>query len=121
MKICQAVVEADGRTVLERVPIAVSVWDRFRGLMLRKSLQPGEGLLLTHCSSVHTCFMRFPIDVVYLNRNQEVVKVVEGLKPYRASCCLGADSVLEAASGWARRAGARIGTRLNFPPITLEN
>lgn len=64
------------------VAVADSFWTRFRGLMLRRSLEPGEGLLLRRCASIHCFFMRFPIDVVYLDRELTVVGV-ETVKPWR--------------------------------------
>ncbi|MCH8009235.1 MAG: DUF192 domain-containing protein, partial [Chloroflexi bacterium] len=60
-------------------------WPRLVGLLRRSSLEPGEALLLDPCTSVHTAFMRFAIDVVYLDRGGKVVKVSPHLKPFRAS------------------------------------
>jgi hypothetical protein len=117
MKTCRAVLVDSGQTVLEKVRIATGLWDRFRGLMLKQQLPAGEGLLLTRCKSVHTCFMRFPIDVVYLAADGKVLKVVEAMKPYRVSSCAGADSTLEAQAGQARAAGVKAGERLVFEPV----
>jgi len=64
------------------VSIADSFLTRFRGLMLRKSLEPSEGLLLENCSSIHCMFMRFTIDVVYLSDDYYVI-AVETVKPWR--------------------------------------
>lgn len=55
---------------------------RLKGLMLKPSLPSGQGLLLTPCSSIHTCFMRFPIDVVYLSRDYKVLDI-ETIAPWR--------------------------------------
>jgi uncharacterized membrane protein (UPF0127 family) len=74
-----------GTVVADDVRIARSMWSRFWGLMGRKSLPDGQGLLLDPCSSVHMFFMRFPIDVVFLDRENKVVKVVSELKPYRTA------------------------------------
>ena len=65
-----------------RVAVADSFFTRFKGLMLRKSLAPGEGLLLKNCSAIHCCFMRFPIDAVYLDADLRVVST-ETVKPWR--------------------------------------
>ncbi|MCF0112282.1 MAG: DUF192 domain-containing protein [Erysipelotrichaceae bacterium] len=75
--------------------IADSFLTRFKGLMLRKNLGQNEGLLLKQCGSIHCCFMRFTIDVVYLNAAYEVLKV-ETVKPWRVgSLVKGAVHVLE--------------------------
>ena len=84
-----------------------------RGLLGRRGLEPGEGLLLRPAASVHTFFMRFAIDVVFLDREQRVLKVVERLGPWRTSGCRGARAVVELAAGEAARAGFRVGERLD--------
>ena len=62
-----------GGTCCAAVEVADTFFARFRGLMLRKSLDPGEGLLLKDCPAIHCCFMRFPIDAVYLDKNMTVL------------------------------------------------
>ncbi len=85
---------------------------RMKGLLGRRSLDSGEGLLLRPASSVHTFFMRFAIDVVFLDRDLTVVDVVKDLRPWRAAGRRGAKSVLELASGEAARRSVRRGDRL---------
>lgn len=85
-----------------QVAVADSFFTRFRGLMLRKALGPGEGLLLKNCSAIHCCFMRFPIDVIYLNSDMRVV-AIETVKPWRLGGVFpGAKHVLELEAGSAR-------------------
>jgi hypothetical protein len=59
-------------------------------------------------------FMRFAIDLVYLDASRGVKRVVAGVKPWRVSWCLGADAVLEAPAGWAGEAGLREGMQVVF-------
>ena len=61
-------------------------------------------------------FMRFPIDVVYLDRDDRVRKIVAGLKPWRLSWCPRARSVIEAPAGWARQVGLERGAQVVFEP-----
>jgi uncharacterized membrane protein (UPF0127 family) len=68
-----------------RLRIADNFLTRFRGLMLSQPLWPDEGMLITRCSGVHSAFMRYPIDVVYLDRCGVVTRCVQDLKPWRAS------------------------------------
>ncbi len=110
----RAVVSGREAVLLERVRVAMTTWERFRGLMLRRSLPGGEGLLFPDCRSVHTCFMRFPLDLVYLGGDNEVVKIVEGKRPWRLSGCRRAHSVLEMAAGRCGEVGLRVGDRLFF-------
>lgn len=62
--------------------VADSFMSRFKGLMLRKHLDESSGLLIKKCSSIHTCFMRFPIDVIYLDKNYTVL-YTETVYPWR--------------------------------------
>jgi uncharacterized protein len=61
--------------------VADTFWSRFMGLMGKKSVPPGEGLLITPCDSIHMFFMKFAIDVLFLDKNYKIVKIVRGLKP----------------------------------------
>lgn len=71
-----------GTLIYPQVEVASNFRRRFLGLMGRRNLDEGTGLLLTHCSSIHTCFMCFPIDVVYLDRNFKVLEY-ETVRPWR--------------------------------------
>jgi len=85
--------------------VADSYWTRLRGLVGRRGLDPGEGLLLRPANSVHTAFMRFPIDVVFLDRDLTVLDVVESVPPWRVKARRGARAVLELGAGDAARQG----------------
>lgn len=69
--------------VLENLKLANGFLQKFKGLMGRKKLNKSEGLMLFSCSSIHTCFMRFPIDVVFLNMDYEVIALKKGVRPWR--------------------------------------
>jgi hypothetical protein len=84
-----------------------------KGLLGRKGLDAGEGLLIRPASSIHMFFMRFPIDAVFLDRDLAVRKVVAGLKPWRIAFARGAKSVVELSAGEAARRGIGPGDRLS--------
>lgn len=69
--------------IAERLAIADKFWPRLLGLMGKKMLINGCALLLFPCSSIHTFFMRFPIDVVYIDRDWNIVKTVKNLQPWK--------------------------------------
>lgn len=100
----KAINESKGTVLAQDVRFARGVWSRFRGLMGRKSLPEGQGLLLEPCSSIHCMFMRFPIDVLFLDRDNRVLKVAADVKPWHAAMGRGARSALEVAAGVAARA-----------------
>lgn len=66
-----------------RAEVARTFWQRLKGLMGRKSLPPGEGMLILRCNAIHTCFMRFAIDATFLDKHDQVVKVVRNIRPWR--------------------------------------
>ncbi|MGV7209602.1 DUF192 domain-containing protein [Oxalobacteraceae bacterium A2-2] len=88
-----------------RITIARSFLQRLVGLLGRRALAPDEALLLLPCSNIHTAWMRFAIDVVFLDRDGAILSVSEGVPPWRAAALRRAHSCLELASGGARRHG----------------
>src|SRR4051794_40944928 len=84
----------DGTLACERCALADSAPARMRGLLGRDGLAQGEGLLIRPTNSVHMFFMRFPIDVVFVDRELSVRKVVERLRPWRMAGCRGARAAL---------------------------
>ena len=112
-------VRGDGSTVCERCVVANKMLPRMRGLLGRRSLPAGEGLLIRPAPSVHTFFMRFPIDVVFLSRAGEVLKVSADVGPWRARSCRGAYAVLELAAGEAERRGVAVGDHIETEDLSL--
>ncbi len=104
----------DGRVVCERCVRAYSMLRRMKGLLGRRELPPGEGIHLRPAGSVHMFFMRFPIDVVFLDRDLRVVGIRHGLRPWRVAAKRGAKSALELAAGEAERRGVRVGDRVRL-------
>ena len=80
--------------------VAESAFERMRGLIGRRGLESGKGMLITKCNCIHTLFMRFPIDATFLDRAGDVVRVVRGIRPWRPWVWGGwrARSVLETRS-----------------------
>ena len=63
--------------------VAESAFERMRGLIGRRGLAPGTGMLITKCNCIHTFFMRFPIDATFLDGQGRIVKTVKGVRPWR--------------------------------------
>jgi uncharacterized membrane protein (UPF0127 family) len=102
----------NGRTVCERCVLSVTTLAPIRGLLGRRELPSGEGLLLRPASSVHTAFMRFPIDAVFLDRDGRVLKIARGLRPWKTAMGRKARAVLELPAGESERRGIEVGERL---------
>jgi uncharacterized membrane protein (UPF0127 family) len=107
-----ALANDEGTVVCEHCLLAETVFARLRGLLGRSSLSSGEGMLLRPAASIHTAFMRFPIDAVFLDRADRVLKVAAELPPWRAAACRGSRTVLELPAGEAARRGLRPGVSL---------
>lgn len=111
----------DGTVICERCKVSDRAPRRVRGLLGRKQLDQNEGMLLRPAWSVHTAFLRFPIDVLFVNGEQVVMKKVANLKPWRAATCLGAREVVELAAGVCERLGIEPGQRLSWAPRPLRS
>jgi uncharacterized protein len=90
---------------------------RRTGLLKKQRLEPGEGLWISPCESVHTFFMKFAIDLVYLDKKKRVRKVRHSVVPWRLSACLSAHSVLELPAGTAAHSGTKPGDQLVFDTL----
>ena len=105
-------VRDDGRVVCDQCGVAATFKTRLRGLLGRRGLAPGEGLLIRPTNSIHTFFMRFAIDVVFLDRSGVVVKLVSNLRPWRVAFAPRGRAALELRAGEAEARGIRLGDRL---------
>jgi len=102
-------------TVAENVKVADRFFTRLKGLMASSELKDGIGLMLVPCNCVHTWFMRYPIDVVFINKENIVVKIENSMMPYRiGSIVKQAWSVLELKAGSCQRLGITVGDRLEY-------
>ena len=98
-----------------RVEVADGFFDRFLGLMFRKRLDEGCGLLLVPCSQIHTFSMKFAIDAVFLDKNNVILMIEKEMKPWRAGKNVAASAkVLELNAGEAEARGLVPGDRLDF-------
>ena len=106
-----------GAMVADNVAVAATRATRALGLLNRKSLDPGEALWIVPSRGVHTCGMRFPIDVIALDADGVVVDRVEALKPWRIRLPRrGTAGVLEVSSGVLDATGTEIGHRIQLSP-----
>jgi hypothetical protein len=110
------------KTVLAScMEVADSAAKRNKGLLGRESLFPGEGLWIIPCEAVHTFWMRFPIDLVYLDSKKRIRKIRGEVRPWRLSVCLSAHSVLELPSGTIRETRTEPGDTLEFSVVSLAD
>jgi uncharacterized protein len=105
-------------TVLgDAVEIADTSEKRRVGLLKHERLEPGSGLWIVPCESVHTFFMKFPIDLVYLDKQRKVRKVRHAVPAWRLSACLTAHSILELPAGTVEKSGTVPGDELSLEKL----
>jgi len=101
--------------IASKVYLACGFFKRLLGLLAFKPLKDSEGLLIKDCSSIHTMWMRYSIDAVFINKEGRVLGIFEDLAPFRFSSYIReACSVLELKAGSAGRASIRIGDIIDF-------
>ncbi|MEI6564590.1 MAG: DUF192 domain-containing protein [bacterium] len=87
--------------LIPELTLAVTFWQRSIGLMGRPELKAGQGLLIRPCSSIHTCFMRFPIDLLFLDAGNRIIRITHKVNPWRLAWGgRKAHSVIEIQTGW---------------------
>jgi len=94
---------------------------RRTGLLKHDRLNPGQGLWIVPCESVHSFFMKFAIDLIYLDRNKKVRKVRHRMVPWRVSACLTAHSILELPAGVVAASGTQEGDQLEVVEQKTED
>ena len=117
----------DGRIVCESVEVADRWTRRLLGLTGRRRLPPGTGLLLRPGFSIHTAFMRFAIDAVFVDHDLVVLRIEHTMRPFRTASCRGAREVVELAAGECARRGLAVGDRVAWAsyvdatPVSAEH
>lgn len=101
-----------GNVVCERTEVASNPFTRMRGLLGRAGLDQGSGMLFRGESSIHSAFMRFEFDAIFMDHRMRVVKLAERIKPWRALGAKGGGNILELAGGEISRLGVAVGDQL---------
>jgi uncharacterized membrane protein (UPF0127 family) len=111
---------ADGTVVCAHCEVADRALKRMRGLLGRRGLEAGGGMLITPAPSVMTFFMRFPIDVVFLDRERRIVGISHTLRAWRVAGARRALSALELPAESAAAAGLKVGDILTIGPVATD-
>lgn len=110
-----------GAVLGEAIEVADTAARRVKGLLGRECLEDGQGLLFKHCSSLHTFFMSFPIDIVFMDGKGRVLKLSPRVKPFKlVAAPLRAHYALELPEGAIARSATRVGDRLVFAEEALD-
>jgi len=110
------IINKNKNTILaENACVANSSFKRIKGLLGKKELLSFSALIITPCNSIHTFFMRFPIDAVFVDSNHKVVKTISNMLPFRISgIYFNARSTIELPAGTIKQTSTQIGDYLTF-------
>ena len=110
------VINTTRRAVIsEHLTVAGTFWARLAGLLNRKSLPQGEGLLIINCQAIHMFFMKFSIDAIFIDKNHSVVGLVENIKPFEMSSFFWkANGVIELPVGTIQKSRTEVGDVLEI-------
>jgi uncharacterized membrane protein (UPF0127 family) len=103
-----------GTSIGEAIVTAGSSAERRTGLLKHERLDEGTGLWIVPCEAVHTFFMKFALDLIYLDRKHRVRAVAHNVKPWRLSACLTAHSVIELPVGTIDRTQTQKGDEVEL-------
>jgi uncharacterized protein len=104
-----------GKELARNLSVAATLFSRTKGLLGRLALPEGEGLLIRPCKGVHTFLMQFPIDVVFLDKENRVIEAVENLQPHRMTkVLLSSMSVIELPAGTVRASETVAGNEVDI-------
>jgi len=103
-------------TLATKTRIAGTSAERRVGLRADESLQPGDGLWIAPCEAIHTLGMKWPIDVLFIDKNRRVCKTAAAVRPWRLAVCWAAEAVLELPAGALLGSGTQVGDLLAFHP-----
>jgi uncharacterized membrane protein (UPF0127 family) len=109
--------EGSAVPLASQVEIAATRRARRRGLLGRQRLDSSAALLLVPCAAVHTGFMRFPIDVIFVSREGRVTHVVPRMPPWRVAMSAAAHAVIEAAAGTIEKRDVQVGDRVRLVQV----
>ena len=112
--ICKITNRRNGDLISQKAKVANNLISRMVGLMFRKVMDKEEALIFYLAPSIHTCFMRFPIDLIFLDKERKIIRICEALKPWRAVLCAKSFITIELPPYKAEDASLKLGDVLEI-------
>lgn len=105
----------NGKIIAEEVEIADNFFTRFKGLLGREGLNNGMALHIIPCTSIHSCFMKFKFDAIFINKKNQIIHLAENMPAWRFSkTCFSARSIIELPAGVIKETDTFVGDFLEF-------
>lgn len=108
------------QSIIPHMRQAKTASERIKGLLGSNALLAGEGLWIVPCNSIHTLFMKYELDIVYLDRHNRICRLIAKVKPWRGNFCLAAASVIELAAGQIKELGLLVGDEIQWEVNSSE-
>jgi len=109
----------DGILISKKALLADTFLSRLIGLTFRKTMPEDEALIFYKAPAIHTFFMRFSFDLVFLDRENKIMRICESIKPNRQVFCLGSTTTIEFPPGTVSRKSLKVGDVLELTPLKL--
>lgn len=110
MNVVKIINQTNEQVLGDKITYANSIYGRFIGLMGKSELKKGEGVFLTPCNSIHMMFMKFPLDILFLDRKNKIIHITKDIKPWKISrVVFKAQSVLEVPAGTVENTKSNVG------------
>lgn len=106
--------KTNGNFLAENLEIADTITKRMKGLLGRHGLAGGEGLHIIPCSSIHSFFMKFTFDAIFIDKENKVIDIIENMPPANIKFCFRAHSVVELPAGSICATNIKIGDKVDF-------
>ncbi len=111
------IIEKNKRNIISQTAqVADNFFKRLIGLMFKKSIDPDYGLIFYEVNSIHTFFMRFPIDIVFLDKNNQIIRICQALRPWRMVFCRHGKTTIELPAHKASENSLKTGDFLEILP-----
>ncbi|MFN8577842.1 MAG: DUF192 domain-containing protein [Candidatus Sericytochromatia bacterium] len=115
MKLIKIANSKNNEILGDKIIYANTPYRRFIGLMGKKEINEGQGVFLTPCNSIHMMFMKFPIDIIFLDRKNKIIHITENIQPWKISkIVFMAQSVLELPVGSVSKTDSKVGDKLTI-------
>ena len=109
--------KTNNKILADRLEVADNTFTRMKGLLGRSGLEKGQGLHITPCTNIHSFFMKFKFDAIFIDKQGKVKCLEEKIKPWsRVRFCFSAHSVIELPAGIISETYTKLGDKLDFEP-----
>ncbi|MDR0953357.1 MAG: DUF192 domain-containing protein [Elusimicrobiota bacterium] len=106
--------KSNGKVIADKLVLKASLFGRLKGLLGTSGLKEGEGIILKPCAQIHTFFMRYPLDAIFVSKDLKVLSVIENMRPWRLSPFVFKALYTVEVAGGSLKGGVKAGDEVSF-------